>query len=133
MKLVVIFFLSLCLHLLGGLTPAHAGTLSHRWEDAPAQRLENREQAQKLTPHHDHLLTPSGDVVEASVHLLTVEEDDDEAMLKKQLASARFFLAFSYAYLLHYSNHCTASPLFFGKHPSCVDTPRYIVQRVFRI
>ncbi len=134
MKHVVILFLFLCFHLVGGSDCAHASARNEKVCFLPVRDLEKTHQVESATANHDSLLTVNTSLSGENRNLISVEdEDENEDIIKKHISQDRYFLAFCYAFVSDSRFSFLAERLPSCKHLSYTSSCKYIVQRALRI
>jgi hypothetical protein len=124
----VIVCLFLCFGLFGGSNAAHANF----YKCLSAAQAIQKTPVFKLVPAINDYLKKGSSTSDDSSFVVVVEDDDEELPIRKYTSLVSYLQAFSLAFLAKYgySNH--AILLFDRRHPSCINAPKYIVQRVLR-
>jgi hypothetical protein len=134
MKNVVLFFLFLCVHLVGGYHYAHASARNEKVSLSPARDQEKTHQVESATTNHDYLIIANTSLSGENPNLISIEdEDENEDIIKKHVSEARYLLAFCYAFILNSHFSFLAEPLPSCNHLSYTSSCKYIVQRALRI
>jgi hypothetical protein len=132
MKLVFTFFLFVCFHLVGGYNFAQASAHTGKICNSPSRYIEQTQEADNAGTNREFALTTDEGLVIVSQDLINIEDDEEDAF-RKQLAPARYFIAFYYAFLSNPYSYHHSDRLPFSRHLSGIGSSKYIVQRVLRI
>lgn len=132
MRLVIIFLLYWCFHLLGGSAAAQVRTHNDHPGPSLARPIEKAGQLQ--LPAQEHFLAKDGGLTEEDNLLVSVDEEEEEdGLLRKPVWLTNCFLAFSYAFILHHRFGGRAGIFSASAYACFIGAPKYIVQRVLRI
>jgi len=130
MKPVILFFLFLCAHLSGA-HEAHAS--GHPGVSYAAVLDIGKTDHAETTPTPYWLTTRNAGLVQDNSNLFSVENEDEEDTIRKQISLARFLLICSYALILSCFCSLAKEQLPFDWYQSNTSSRKYILQRVLRL
>ena len=134
MKNVVIFFLFLCVHLVGANHYAYASARNQNVCFSPAPDREKTHQVENATANQGYLIILNTSLSGENPNFISVEDDDEnEDIIKKHVSRARYFLAFCYTFISNSRFSFLAERLPSCKHLSYTSSCKYIIQRALRI
>ena len=119
-------------HLLGGHDHAHTCIPSFDQYDQK-QVTEETLQAATKNANQEYLLAANSNVPQVKPLLITIEEDDEEYAIRKQISVARDFFTCSQPFYCNPYIYCVPAYIPVSNHLSYTGSSRYIVQRVLRI
>jgi hypothetical protein len=131
MKRVVIFFLFLCFLLVSRLFSVQANAHNYSIEFASVQAKKSQ-RVESIPGHKSFTVDTNTGISNEGDYIITDDDVDDE-YITKSLQQAKFFLAFSIAFILSFSRSSIANRLPFCRHLSYISSDIYIVQRALRI
>jgi hypothetical protein len=133
MKFVLIFFLSLCFHLLGGNHYAHASADNCKIGYSHSQDIEKTHHAQTEIANQHYVISKKSALGEENNSLIMENENEDEEEITRKHTVARYILSFPYAFIS--GNPCISlsKRIPFCTHLSHTSSCKYILQRVMRI
>jgi len=134
MKSFIVFFLSLCLLILGKHGYACAGTNLNTSSYSSAQNIEKLQPTKFINTTQDLPVVKSNTFSEKREDFISVEnEDEDYVSAKKSVLSVKYIITLAYAATLNNSFNYIKNRLPFCKHLSYTSSYKYILQRVLKI
>jgi|GEM_PF-672828 len=145
MKVVIVFFLSLCFLLLKGHTDVYADVQHHSpgysivyhdsFSYAPAQYIEKKQQAQLENIDRNFPVIKDNSLNDKKEEFVSLEEDDDDDSVfsRKYVLLAKYFITLTYASILICFYNYFKNRLPFCRHLSYSSSYKYILQRVLRL
>lgn len=131
MRVALIFFLSLFFYVLGSQGSA---CVSNRHCDTglAAKNIQKAQQVESTNTTRGYLLTKQADTDHQNEYVIS-DRDEDEDITRRHIVPVSHFEAFTCVFNSSHFCNFLADRLSFYKSPAYAGSPKYLVQRVWKL